>query len=149
LRTSQPILVSLRIADGDETPAAPEIMAAMDVTKNNIKEALKAKPKLLTEVLACFEKIWEHQMEQKMYGTTLFLNLGNFFALREKDKRQTSRLRSMFNDVLWKMAVDDEEQSISKQADDYERSKGECFSKLGAIRDGERKNPSKFLLHLY
>jgi hypothetical protein len=34
---------------------------------------------------------------------------------------------------------DDEQTKISKQADDYERSKGECFSKQGAIRDRERK----------
>jgi hypothetical protein len=44
-----------------------------------------------------------------------------------------------------KMVSDDDEQSkISKQVDDYERSEGECFSKPGAIRDRDRKNPSKF-----
>jgi hypothetical protein len=59
LRGSQPLLVALRIADGDETPAAPEIMVAMDVTKNTIKESLKAKPILLAEVLECFEKRWK------------------------------------------------------------------------------------------
>jgi hypothetical protein len=84
-------------------------------------------------------------MKQKLYGAALYLNPGKFFALRDKDHRQAARLRSMFNDVLWKMDSDDDEQSkISKQADDYERSKGECFSKLGAIRDRDRKNPSKF-----
>jgi hypothetical protein len=81
-------LVALRIADGDETPAASEIMAAMDVAKDIIKESLKAKPRLLAEVLECFENIWENQMEQKLYGATLYLNLGKFFALRDKDWRQ-------------------------------------------------------------
>jgi len=47
LRASQPLLIALRIADGDETPAAPEIMAAMDVAKNTIKESLKHNPRLL------------------------------------------------------------------------------------------------------
>jgi hypothetical protein len=51
LRASQPLLVALRIADGDETPAAPEIMAAMDVAKTTIKDPLKDKPSLLKEVL--------------------------------------------------------------------------------------------------
>jgi len=37
LRASQPLFVALRIADGDETPAAPKIMAAMDVAKAAIK----------------------------------------------------------------------------------------------------------------
>jgi hypothetical protein len=69
-------------------------------------------------------------MEQNLYGTTLYLNLGKFFALRDKDRRQAARLRSMFNDVLLKMVGDDDEQTkISKQAYDYERSEGECFSK--------------------
>jgi hypothetical protein len=49
--------------------------------------------------------------------------------------------------VMWKMINDDDEQTkISKQADDYERSEGECFSKQGAIRERE-KNPSKFFLY--
>jgi hypothetical protein len=47
------------------------------------------------------------------------------------------------------MVGDGNEQiKISKQADDYERSKGECFSKPGAIRDRDRKNPS-MLLNLF
>jgi hypothetical protein len=52
LRASQPLLISLRIADGDETPAAPEIMAAMDVAKATIKESLKDKPRLQADVLS-------------------------------------------------------------------------------------------------
>jgi hypothetical protein len=47
----------------------------------------------------------------------------------------------MFNDDLWKMVSDDEKQTkISKQEDDYKRPEGECFSKLGAIRDREQKS---------
>jgi hypothetical protein len=54
-------------------------------------------------------------MEQKLYGAALYLNPRKFFVLRDKDKRQAARLRSMFNDVLWKMVSDDEEQTkISK-----------------------------------
>jgi hypothetical protein len=79
-------------------------------------------------------------MEQKLHGAALYLNPGKFFALRDKDRRQAVRLRSMFNDVLWKMVSDDEEQTkISKQADDYKRSEGECFSKPRALRDRENK----------
>jgi hypothetical protein len=145
LRATQPLLIALRIADGDETPAAPEIMAAMDVAKATIKESLKDKPSLLVEVLECYDKRWESQMEQRLYGAALFLNPGKYFDIKEKDKRWAARLRSMFNDVLWKMIDDDDEQSkISKQADDYERSEGDCFSKPLAIRDRNKKNPSKF-----
>ncbi|KAJ1284460.1 hypothetical protein BS78_03G205900 [Paspalum vaginatum] len=142
LKASQPLLVALRLVDGDETPAAPEIMAAMDVAKNSIKDALKGKPALLTEVLNLYEKRWDNQMEQKLYGAALFLNPAKFFVIKENDKRQAARLRSMFNDVLWKMVSDDNDQTtISKQADDYERSEGECFSKQLAINDRTKKNP--------
>jgi hypothetical protein len=51
LRASQPLLVALRIADGDETPAAPGIMAAIDAAKTTIKDSLKDKTSLLKEVL--------------------------------------------------------------------------------------------------
>jgi hypothetical protein len=54
-------------------------------------------------------------------GAALFLNPGKFFALREKDKRQAAKLRIMFNEILYKMVADDDEQSkIFLQADDYE-----------------------------
>jgi hypothetical protein len=95
----------------------------------------------------CYDKRWDGQMEQKIYGTALFLNLSKFFPLREKDRRSAARLRSMFNDVLWKMVVDEEEQSkISKQADDYERSEGDTFSKPDAIRDRDKKILVSFIL---
>jgi hypothetical protein len=130
-----------------KTPAAPEIMAAMDVAKSSIKDALKGKPSLLDEVMECYDTRWDNQMEQKLYGAALFLNQAKFFAIRENDRRQAARLRSMFNDVLWKMVSDDDEQiKISKQADDYERSEGDAFSKAFAIRDRTKKNPSK---HVY
>jgi hypothetical protein len=80
------------------------------------------------------------KFSKKMYGVALFLNPGKFFAIRDKDRKQAARLRSMFNDYMWKMVADDNEQTvISKQADDYERSEGECFSKQGAIRDIDKK----------
>jgi len=146
LKASQPLLIALRIADGDETSAAPEIMAAMEVAKSTIKEDLRANNTLLKQVMDCYDRRWENQMEQKLYGAALFLNPGKFFAIREKDRRQATRLRSMFNDVLWKMVSDDDKQcKISKQADDYERSEGDCFSKPMAIRERANKNPSKFL----
>jgi len=63
LRASQPLLVALRIADGDETPAAPEIMAAMDHAKTTIKDSLKAKTDLLKEVMKRYDNRWENQMQ--------------------------------------------------------------------------------------
>ncbi|GJN11792.1 hypothetical protein PR202_ga30030 [Eleusine coracana subsp. coracana] len=79
LKASQPILFALRIADGDETPAVPEIMAAMDLAKKTINNSLKDKPQLLNEVIGYFEKRWDNQMEQKLYGAALFLNPAKFF----------------------------------------------------------------------
>jgi len=145
LRASQPLLIALRIAGRDETPAVPEIMTAMDIAKSSIKDALKENPDLLKEVMVCYEKRWENQMEQQLYGAALFLNPSNFFAIREKDKRQAARLRSMFNDVLWKMVIDDNELTkISKQAYEYERSEGDCFSRPVVISHRDKRSPCKF-----
>jgi hypothetical protein len=145
LRASQPLIVALRIANGDETPATPEIMASMDHAKTTIKESLKAKPDMLKEVMRRYDTRWENQMQQKLYGAALFLNPGKFFALRVKDKRQVAKLRIMFNEIIYKLLADDSEQSkISLQVDDYEQSEGEGFSMPLAIRDRGKKNPSKF-----
>jgi hypothetical protein len=144
IRASQPLLIALRITDGDETPAAPKIMTAVGKARDTIQEALKGKPRLLKEVLARFDKRWDQQMKKSLYGATLFLNSGKFFSIREEDKKQARILRSMFNDVMWKLISDEEEQTkISNQVDDYDRSEGEAFSKPRAVRDKEKKNPSK------
>lgn len=68
LKASQPLLVALRIADGDETPIALEIMAAMDHARRSINDALKDKLTLLKEILECYDKRWNNQMEQKLQG---------------------------------------------------------------------------------
>jgi hypothetical protein len=146
MRASQPLLKALRISDGDETPAMAEMWAAMDCAKTHINEALSHKQNLLDQVVSIIDRRWNNQMEQKLHGAALFLNPNKFFAIRETNKRQASRLRSMFNDVLWKMVSDHELQdTISSEADDYERSEGDCFSKPMAIRDRGKKSPSEFL----
>ena len=85
-------------------------------------------------------------MEQKLHGAAMFLNPSKFFKMKETNRRLAARLRSMFNDVLWKMVPDDELQSkISKLADDYERTEGKCFTKQMAIKDRDKKSPRKYL----
>ncbi|KAL5655792.1 hypothetical protein ACJX0J_035111, partial [Zea mays] len=65
----------LVIADGDETPAALEILADMDVAKNTIKEALKGNERLL--------KRWETQIEQKL---SMFNDcMWKMFAIAQKE----------------------------------------------------------------
>ncbi|KAM0881446.1 hypothetical protein ACQ4PT_032951 [Festuca glaucescens] len=142
MRASQPLLKALRIVDGDESPAMPEIWAAMDVAKVHINEALSQREGLRSQVVAIIERRWDNQMEQKLHGAALFLNPSKFFAIQETNKRLATRLRSMFNDVLWKMVPDDDLQSkISNLADDYERTEGVCFTKQMAIKDREKKSP--------
>ncbi|SPT19209.1 unnamed protein product [Triticum aestivum] len=139
MRASQPLLRALRIADGDETPAMTEMWAAMDFAKTRIKEALTHKPNLLGQVVAIVDKRWDNQMEQKLHGAALFLNPNKFFAIKESNKRKASRLRSMFNDVIWKMVPDDEQETtISREADDYELGR-QCFSKPLSIKDRDKK----------
>jgi hypothetical protein len=141
MRASQPLLKASRIADGDETPAMAEMWAAMDVAKIHIKDALSTKQNLQGQVLAIVDRRWENQMEQKLHGAALFLNPNKFFGIRETNKRQASRLRSMFNDVLWKMVIDDDLQAtISKEADDYERTEGDCFTKPLSIKDRDKES---------
>ena len=50
-----------------------------------------------------------NQKEQKLFGAALFLNPAKFFAIRKNDRRQATKLRSKFKDVLWKIVLDDNE----------------------------------------
>jgi hypothetical protein len=91
----------------------------MDVAKMHINEALSQREGLCSQVLAIIESRWDNQMDRKLHGAALFLNPSKLFAIQETNKRLATRLRSMFNGVLWKMVPDDDLQSkISNLADD-------------------------------
>jgi hypothetical protein len=86
-------------------------------------------------------------MEQKLYGAALFFNPHKLFAIKKTNRRLATQLHSVFNNVLWKMATDDELQiQISKLADDYEQTEGECFMKQMAMKGREKRSHRK---HIY
>lgn len=82
MKVSLPLLRVLRIVDGDERPAMPEVMAAMDFAKDKIKAAIEEKPTLLKRVIKIIEDRWESQMGVKLYGAALFLNPNRFYDLK-------------------------------------------------------------------
>jgi hypothetical protein len=116
MKVSLPLLRVLRIVDGDERPAMPEIMAAMEYAKERIKAAIDDKTNLLKKVIKIVEDRWEIQMGVKLYGAALFLNQNKFFDLKAKPghARYCQRLRHMFNEVLLHMDPDDDKAKLDK-----------------------------------
>ncbi|VFQ79370.1 unnamed protein product [Cuscuta campestris] len=130
IRASQPLLIVLRIVDGDERPAMTEVIAAMDVAMEKIKESFSNKSTLQKKVMDIIENRWVNQMEQKIYAAAYFLNPGKYFLLKEKDETYASRLRVLFNEVVEKMTIGDErlQMQIIKQVSEYDEVRG-GFSK--------------------
>jgi hypothetical protein len=59
LRASQPLIVLLRIVDGDERPAMLEVQFCMKYAKKKIKENFpRGKTDLLKHILAIIDKRW-------------------------------------------------------------------------------------------
>ncbi|XP_066321629.1 uncharacterized protein [Miscanthus floridulus] len=86
--------------------------------------------------------IWWFAFMLSLYALELALVPQVSSCCLEKDKRQAARLRSMFNDILWKMVIDDNELiKISKQAYEYERSKGDCLSRPVVISHRDKRSP--------
>lgn len=145
IRASQPLLIVLRIVDGDEKPAMPEVTAAMDMAKTKISSGFEGKELMKKKLLAIINRRWQDQMEVKLYGAALFFNPNKFFELQRNDPREVGKLRAAFNEVLWKMVQDDELQSvISKQADDYMNMAGPTFSSPLAIKEQQKKSPIRW-----
>jgi hypothetical protein len=90
------------------------------------------------------EQHWADQMKQKLYGAALFLNPNKFFDIKEKDLAYASSLWEMFNDVIEKMIVDDDDliAKVRDQADQYERAENSFGKKLLTLQDN-KKSPSK------
>eukprot|EP00267_Zea_mays_P043214 XP_020395281.1 uncharacterized protein LOC111589220 [Zea mays] len=132
LRASGPLLIVLRVVDGDERPAMPEVQALMKCAKEKINQsfAVQSKKTLLKKIITIIERRWEKQMDHPLYGAAMYLNPGKLHPLiRNDDDATVGQLRGCFLDVLARM-VDDEEtrDKINSQAMDYEFLRGAAFS---------------------
>ena len=55
IRVSQPLLIVLRIVDGDEKPAMPEVAAAMDMAKAKITTGFEGRETMKRKLLAIIQ----------------------------------------------------------------------------------------------
>jgi hypothetical protein len=146
LRASGPLLRVLRLADGDEVPAMPEITALMKFAKEKITQGFphQNKQALLKKIMDIVDKRWETQMDHPLYGAALFLNPGKFFPIVDSgDDALVGELRSCFNDVLAKMVIDVETRDkIDAQSVSYEGRRG-TFANVMAIQNMSKRSPRK------
>jgi hypothetical protein len=148
LRASAPLLIVLRVVDGDEKPAMPEVAALMNHAKEKIKLsfAIETKKTLLKRIIEIIEKRWVNQMEHPLYGAALYLNPGKLHPLiRVDDDATVGQLRGSFLEVLERMVDDkDTRDKIAAQSLDYEELRGEAFSNKMAKQNIESMNPRKY-----
>lgn len=149
LRASGPLLIVLRVVDGDERPAMPEVQALMKCAKEKINQsfAVQSKKTLLKKIITIIERRWEKQMDHPLYGAAMYLNPGKLHPLiRNDDDATVGQLRGCFLDVLARM-VDDEEtrDKINSQAMDYEFLRGAAFSNKMAKDNLQTMTPRKCL----
>ncbi|XP_039840849.1 uncharacterized protein LOC120700668 [Panicum virgatum] len=84
LRASLPLLVVLRLVDGDEKPALPEVAAAMNIEKQKISASFSTQNKkaCLNRIMKIVENRWVKQMDTPLYGAALYLNPGKFYKMK-------------------------------------------------------------------
>ncbi|XP_066336800.1 uncharacterized protein [Miscanthus floridulus] len=145
LRASAPLLIVLRVVDGDERPAMPEVAALMNHAKEKIKLsfATENKKTLLKNIIKIIEKRWVTQMDHPLYGAALYLNPGRLHSLiQANDDATVGQLRGCFLDVLGRMVEDEEIRSkIDAQSLDYEGLRGDAFSNKMAKQNLQNLNP--------
>ena len=145
LRASAPLLIVLRVVDGDERPAMPEVQALMKHAKEKITQsfAIQTKKSLLKSIMAIIERCWEKQMDHPR--AAMYLNPGKLHPLiRDDDDATVRQLRGCFLDVLARMVEDeDTRDKINAQAMDYEYLRGNDFSNKMAKDNIATMSPRK------
>jgi hypothetical protein len=99
LKASTPLLIVLRVVDGDERPAMPEVQALMNHAKESIKKSfdIQSKKDVLKKTMDIIEGRW--------------LNPGKLHGyIKDDDDFIVGRLRGCFLDVLTRMVEDGETQ---------------------------------------
>jgi hypothetical protein len=147
LRASLPLLVVLRLVDGDEKPAMPEVAAAMKIAKQKITSSfsIQSKKACLNRIMKIVDNRWVKQMDTPLYGAALYLNPGKFYSMKQSDDEgYVGELRGCFNDVLVKMVLDEDlRDKIDAQAVLYENQR-EAFANPMAIKNAQTRNPREY-----
>jgi len=146
LRASLPLIIVLRVVDGDERPAMPEVAALMNHAKEKIKASFSTENKrsLLNKIIQIIESRWDRQMDTPLYGAALFLNPGKFYTIQKENDEYVGHLRGCFNDVLERMVEDESiRNKIDQQSMLYEDQRGDIFKNCMALQTMKSKNPRK------
>uniref|UniRef100_K3ZMR1 DUF659 domain-containing protein n=1 Tax=Setaria italica TaxID=4555 RepID=K3ZMR1_SETIT len=106
LRVSAPLLIVLRVVDGDEKLIMLEVVALMNHAKEKIKLsfAIQTKKTLMKKIMDIIEKCRVKQMDHPLHGAALYLNPGKLHPLITADDDATiGQLRGCFLEVLGRM----------------------------------------------
>jgi hypothetical protein len=137
----------LRLVDGDEKPAMPEVAATMKITKQKITSSfsIQSKKACLNCIMKIVDNRWLKQMDTPLYGTTLYLKPVKFHSMKQSDDEgYVGELRGCFNDVLVKMVLDEDlRDKIDAQAVLYENQR-EAFANPMAIKNAQTRNPREY-----
>jgi hypothetical protein len=109
LRVSAPLLIVLRVVDGYERPAIPEVTTLMNHAKEKIKLSFSGSTKhsVLKKIMEIIDRHWVRQMDHPLYGAALYLNPGKIHPLiKNNDDATVGQLRGSFLDVLDRMVED-------------------------------------------
>ncbi|XP_022685241.1 uncharacterized protein LOC111258326 [Setaria italica] len=145
LRVSAPLLIVLRVVDGDEKLIMLEVVALMNHAKEKIKLsfAIQTKKTLMKKIMDIIEKCRVKQMDHPLHGAALYLNPGKLHPLITADDDATiGQLRGCFLEVLGRMVDDKDTQAkIDAQSLDYEALRGDAFSNKLAKQNLESMSP--------
>ncbi|XP_043705470.1 uncharacterized protein LOC122655330 [Telopea speciosissima] len=106
LRASLPLLQVLRIVDGDERPALPEVYVAMEEAKKHIISNFKGIERKWKKIVKIIDRRWTSQMERPIYLAAFVLNPSKYFKAIEMESDESlanslmHKANDVFNDVL-------------------------------------------------
>ncbi|XP_042497655.1 uncharacterized protein LOC122076424 [Macadamia integrifolia] len=137
LRASQPILVVLRLVDGDERPALPEVYLTMEIAKKRIKVNFSNKERSWKKVLAIIDDRWEVQMDRPLYAASFYLNASKYFDYINDERlpfEESCKIQDAFMTVIERMVPDlDVQDKIIRESQMYKKCEG-SFSRVLAIK---------------
>jgi hypothetical protein len=72
----------LRLVDGDDKPAMPEVATTIKIAKQKItlSFSIQSKKACLNHIIKIVDNCWVKQMNPPLYGESLYLTLKNSIA---------------------------------------------------------------------
>ncbi|XP_060196903.1 uncharacterized protein LOC132626153 isoform X2 [Lycium barbarum] len=142
LKVGSPLIVALRLVDGEKKPSMGYIYEAMDRAKEAIEKGFHGDRKQYEKVFEIIDLRWTDQLHRPLHAAGHVLNPGMFYT-NYQNKTLSTEVWKGYRECVDKMVPNATQDVLIKELHMYKHALG-TFGMPQAIRNRDKTSPSEW-----